>query len=346
MKDIARELGVSVVTVSKVIRNHADIGEETRQRVLKRVKELNYQPNPAARALVTGKTYTAGLIVPDLVHPFFAEVATGLSNALRRKSYSLLISSSQGDPELERQEIKRLLNRRLDALVIASTQWTVESFRRIEEQKVPYILIDRAFLGMPANFVGVDDVKVGRIATEHLIDVGCRRIAHVRGAAVSTAIGRLEGYNQALSKHQMTSYQGYVVTGRSADADSWSSGYEAMKKLLTLNPPPDGVFCYNDPIAIGGIDAILEAGLRVPQDIAVVGCGNLHFDKSLRVPLSSVDQQSVAIGERAGKLVLSVIEAKTPPQPKSIMLEPNLIARESTRREPAAPDGVDGTPVR
>jgi LacI family transcriptional regulator len=346
MKDIARELGVSVVTVSKVIRNHADIGEETRQRVLKRVKELNYQPNPAARALVTGKTYTAGLIVPDLVHPFFAEVATGLSNALRRKGYSLLISSSQGDAELERQEIKRLLNRRLDALVIASTQWTVESFRRIEEQKVPYILIDRAFLGMPANFVGVDDVKVGRVATEHLIEVGCRRIAHIRGAATSTAIGRLEGYNQALSKHDQTPLQGYVITGRSADVDSWSSGYEAMKKLLALNPPPDGVFCYNDPIAIGGIDAILDAGLRVPHDIAVVGCGNLHFDKSLRVPLSSVDQQSVAIGERAGKLVLSVIESKVPPQPKSIMLEPSLIARESTRRDPAAQSGIDGTRLR
>ncbi len=332
MKDIARELGVSVVTVSKVIRNHADIGEETRQRVLKRVKELNYQPNPAARALVTGKTYTAGLIVPDLMHPFFAEVATGLSNTLRRKNYSLLISSSQGDPELERQEIKRLLSRRLDAIVIASTQWTVESFRRIEEQKVPYLLIDRAFLGMPANFVGVDDVKVGRMATEHLIAAGCKRIAHIRGAAMSTAIGRLEGYNQALSRNDLISLQGYVIAGRSADADSWSSGNEAMKKLLAIDPVPDGVFCYNDPIAIGVIDAILEAGLRVPQDIAVIGCGNLHFDKSLRVPLSSVDQQSAAIGERAGKLLLSVIEAKVPPQPKSIMLEPSVVPRESTRR--------------
>ena len=340
MKDIARELGVSVVTVSKVLRNHEDISDETRQRVLKRVKELNYQPNPVARALVTGKSYTAGLIVPDLVHPFFAEVATGLSNALRRKSYSLLISSSQGDPELERQEIKRLLSRRLDALVIASTQWTVESFRRIEEQKVPYILIDRAFLGMPANFVGVDDLKVGRVATEHLIQVGCGRIAHIRGAAVSTAIGRLEGYNQALSKHEMTPLQGYVITGRSADADSWSSGYEAMKKLLALNPPPDGVFCYNDPIAIGAIDAILDGGLRVPEDIAVVGCGNLHFDRSLRVPLTSIDQQSVAIGERAGKLVLSIVESKTPPHPRSVMLEPNLVVRQSTRRSAVVEAGV------
>ena len=332
MKDIARELGVSVVTVSKVIRNHADIGEETRQRVLKRVKELNYQPNPAARALVTGKTYTAGLIVPDLVHPFFAEVATGLSNALRRKSYSLLISSSQGDPELERQEIKRLLNRRLDALVIASTQWTVESFRRIEEQKVPYILIDRAFLGMPANFVGVDDVKVGRIATEHLIDVGCRRIAHVRGAAVSTAIGRLEGYNQALSKHQMTSYQGYVVTGRSADADSWSSGYEAMKKLLTLNPPPDGVFCYNDPMAIAAIDVVLQAGLRIPRDIAFIGCDNLHYGSSLKAPLSSMDHHSYEIGVRAAKMLLRLLKDKSAKFKRRVVLQPSLVIRESSLR--------------
>src|ERR1039458_5660602 len=232
MKDIARELRLSVVTVSKVIRNHSDIGEETRQRVLKRIKELNYQPNMAARALVTGRTYSAGLIVPDLMHPFFAEVATGLSDVLRRKNYSLLISSSQGDPDLERQEIKRLLSRRLDALMIASTQWTVESFRRIEEQKVPYVLIDRAFLGMPANFVGVDDIAVGRLATEHLISVGCLKIAHIRGPATSTALGRMEGYHQALAHHDLSQFQGYVLAGRSADVDSWISGHEAMKKLL------------------------------------------------------------------------------------------------------------------
>jgi len=339
MKDIARELGVSVVTVSKVLRNHEDISEETRQRVLKRVRELNYQPNPVARALVTGRSYTVGLIVPDLLHPFFAEVATGLSSALRRKNYSLLISSSEGDAELERQEVKRLLGRRPDAIVMASTQATVESLRRIEEQKVPYVLIDRAFLGMPANFVGVDDVKVGRMATDHLIAVGCRRIAHIRGATTSTAIGRVEGYHQALLKHQMTPLEGYVITGRSADVDSWSSGHEAMKKLLALNPSPDGVFCYNDPNALGAMDAIFEAGLRVPQDIAVIGCGNLHLDRSLRVPLSSIDQQSVAIGERAGKLALSVIEAKTPPQPKSILLEPSVVERESTRRNIPRPVG-------
>jgi LacI family transcriptional regulator len=171
MKDIARELGLPVVTVSKVIRNHSDIGEETRQRVRKRIKELNYQPNMAARALVTGRSYSAGLIVPDLTHPFFAEVASGPSDVLRRKNYSLPISSSEGDPELERQEIKRLLSRRLDALTIASTQWTVESFRRIEEHKAPYVLIDRAFRGMPANFCGRGRHR-GRPSGDRAPDIG------------------------------------------------------------------------------------------------------------------------------------------------------------------------------
>jgi len=147
MKDIARDLGVSVVTVSKVLRNHSDIGEQTRQRVLKRIKDLNYQPNFAARALVTGRTYTVGLVVPDLVHPFFAQVAKGLSSALRKRGYSLILTSSEEDPELEAQEIVRLLARRLDAMVIASAQRTVESFRRIEEQKTPYVLVDGSSRG-------------------------------------------------------------------------------------------------------------------------------------------------------------------------------------------------------
>ncbi len=187
MKDIAQDLGVSVVTVSKVLRNHSDISPETRERVLKRMKELNYRPNLAARALVTGRTNMIGLVVPDLVHPFFAEVAKGLSKVLRKKGFSLVISSSEEDPELEQQEIDNLLARGVDALILASTQWTVESFRRIEEQKTPYVLLDRKFSGLHANFVGVDDDLVGFLATKHLIEQGCRTIAHIRGTDTSTA---------------------------------------------------------------------------------------------------------------------------------------------------------------
>src|SRR5580704_19152376 len=128
MKDIARDLGVSIVTVSKVLRNGGDISEETRDRILKRMKEMNYRPNLAARALVTGRTFSMGLVVPDLVHPFFAVLATGMSKVLRSQGYGLIISCSEEDPELEQQELEQLLTRRVDALVIASAQWTVESF--------------------------------------------------------------------------------------------------------------------------------------------------------------------------------------------------------------------------
>src|SRR5262252_7598987 len=162
LKDIAQDLNLSVVTISKVLRGHPDIGSETRERVLKRMKELNYRPNLAARALVTGRTRAIGLIVPDLVHPFFGEVARALSSVLRAKGYSLVLSSSEDDPELELQEIDQLLARRVDVLVVASAQRSVEALRRIGEQSTPLVLIDRRFDDFPANFVGVDDAEVGR----------------------------------------------------------------------------------------------------------------------------------------------------------------------------------------
>ena len=126
MKDIARDLGVSVVTISKVLRNHPDVGDETRERVLARVKELDYRPNLAARSLVTGRSYLIGLVVPDLLHPFFAEIAKSISEVLRKSGYYLIVSSSEEDPDLEEQEISKLLARRLDALVIATCRPTVD----------------------------------------------------------------------------------------------------------------------------------------------------------------------------------------------------------------------------
>jgi len=327
MKDIAKDLGVSVITVSKVLRNHPDIGDATRERVLKRMRELNYQPNLAARALVTGRTFCLGFIVPDLVHPFFAQVAKGLSGFVRNHSYGLLLASSEEDPQLERQEIEQMLARSVDALIVASAQWTVESFRRIEESKTPYVLIDRQFLGLPANFIGIDDQRAGMMATEHLISVGCRWIAHIRGPEVSTAIGRLAGYRLALSKHRLE------ATG---DEAAELSGYQAMNKLLNLEPRPDGVFCYNDPAAMGAMQAILNAGLRIPEDIAVIGCGNVLYASALRVPLSTIDQSSSEIGSRAGQLALTLIESKQPLRPETILLEPRLVVRASTSRSGTA----------
>jgi LacI family transcriptional regulator len=332
LKDIARDLGLSVVTISKVARNHPDIGAETRKRVLRRMKELDYRPNLAARALVTGRSYIIGLVVPDLVHPFFGQVAKALSRVLRAQGYSLVLASSEADPELERQEIDRLLARHVDALVVASAQLTLESFRAIEAQATPYILIDRRIAGLTANFVGVDDEAVGRIATSHLIDAGCRRIAHLGGPEVSTALGRLAGYRAALRDRGIAVPARYIERRSDGDDAGDFAAFHAMGRLLALNPAPDGVFCYNDPTAMGAMKAVVDAGLRVPGDVAIAGCGNVAYAEFLRVPLTSVDQQSDAIGEQAAEMALALLANKRAARPRTVLLEPKLVVRASTLR--------------
>jgi LacI family transcriptional regulator len=336
MKDIARDLGVSVVTISKVLGDHPDIAEETRKRVLKRVKELDYYPNLMARSLVTGHSYLIGLIVPDLLHSFFAEVAKALSEAVRGRGYSLIISSSEEDAKLEAREIRQLTARQLDALVIASTSNELEPFQKMDRDGLPYVLIDRELPGLTASFVGIDDEAAGRIATEHLIDQGCRRVAHIRGRNNSTGIRRFEGYKQALSKYGLVYSDALVVVRSNVDTNSTQHGAEAMRLLLKRKPMPDGVFAYNDPLAIGALNAILEAGLRIPEDIAIIGCGNLHYDGSLRVPLSSIDQNSKLIGERAGSILLRMIESKKRPNPVNVTLDPSLVVRSSTMKDSRA----------
>ena len=334
LKDIAKDLGLSVVTVSKVLRGHPDIAEQTRERVLRRVKELDYRPNILARALVTGRSYLIGLIVPDLLHPFFAEVAKGLSTVVGERGYSLIISSSEESPELEAREIQQLIGRQLDALAIASSGSGKEAFERMDRAGQPYILIDRELPGLLANFVGIDDKAAGRIATKHLIDQGCRTIAHIRGRNNSTGIRRYEGYRQGLRQGGLHYSDAIVVSRSNVDIDSTRQGAEAMRLLLARKPRPDGVFCYNDPLAIGAMNEVLEAGLRIPQDIAVIGCGNLHYDSSLRVPLSSVDQQNQLIGKHAGNILLRIIESRVRPDPTVVILDPTLIVRASTMRKP------------
>ena len=333
LKDIARDLGVSVITVSKALRDHSDISEETKARVLKRVKEMNYRPNLAARALVTGRTNLLGFVVPELMNPFFTEIVRGVSSALHGSGYTLVTTSADEDPKLEKQVVEQLIARRVDALLVASTQWSVEMFRRVEEAGIPYILIDRSFTGLAAHFVGVNDDEVGALATRHLADVGCRRIAHIGGAEISSVIGRMQGYKRALAKLGLMADPELIFNVERVEELRDEGGYKAAKKLLEAAPRLDGIFCYNDSTAFGAIAAVLDAGLRVPEDVAVVGCGNLMYDKFLKIPLTSVDQQTMGIGQKAGTLALQLIEAGEPIAPRRILLEPKLVVRQSTQRQ-------------
>lgn len=335
LKDIAEELGVSIVTVSKALGDRPDVAKETRERILERVKHYNYRPNLAARSLVTGRSSLVGLVVPDLIHPFFAEIAKSLAANLRKKKYFLLVSSSESDPELEQDEIDHMLAHRLDCFVVASCQKSFDGLKKIGEAGVPLILLDRNFEKCSANFVGVNDYTIGKLATEHLIAQGCKRIAHIRGPERMVGNRRTAGYVDALKKHGLHMPDEYVIaSGEASDSDGENRGKRAMGSLLNLKPRPDAVFCFNDTLAVGAMVRAFEAGLRIPKDIAIVGSGNFHYSGKLRVPLSSVDQCAAEIGLRTAKLIASLIEKpESKKRPRSVVLEPSLVMRESSVRK-------------
>jgi LacI family transcriptional regulator len=333
MKDIARELGVSIVTVSKALRKHPDISKATRERVEAKARDLNYHPNLAARSLVTGRSALIGLIVPDLIHPFFADVAKGLSLALREHGYFLIISSSDEDPSLEQQEVDEMLAHRLDAIVVASCATDTSGLARVQQGETPLILVDRMFEGMTTHFVGSDDYAAGKLATEHLLAIGCKRIAHIRGPENSTGRRRLKGFLDTMAKHNRLVPQERVVAARSVDVDGKLHGANALRVLSSLKRPPDGIFCYNDVVATGVIMEAARLGVDVPDQLAVIGCGNLHFDDLIRVPLSSVDQRSAEIGARVAKLILALKDTEAAAQPRRVLLQPKLVERSSTARQ-------------
>jgi LacI family transcriptional regulator len=244
-----------------------------------------------------------------------------------------MITSSEEDPALEQKEIEQFMARGVDALLIASAQQTADSFRAIEERKIPYVLIDRRFAKLRANFIGVDDELVGEIGVQHLIEQGCRTIAHIRGPETSTALGRLKGFRRALGAAGMKALPEHVVSiGRSGDDRGELGGREAARKLLSSVRRPDGIFCFNDPVALGAMRSILDAGLRIPEDIALVGCGNVLYSDFVRIPLTSVDQNSSGIGQRAAAMALSLVGSKEVVHPKTELLSPRLVVRASSSR--------------
>ncbi|MEO8737015.1 MAG: LacI family DNA-binding transcriptional regulator [Edaphobacter sp.] len=329
LKDIAHDLNVSVITVSKALRGAKDIGEATRQRVLKRMKELDYQPNMTARTLATGRSCIVGLIVPDLLNPFFNELAKYLGGALRKQSYGLIVASSEESPDVERSEIRMMLARGIDALLLASCQPTLQGFYSLHQRITPLVLIDRPFPQLRANFVGTDDCAGGKLATEHLIQLGRKRLAYIGSPDLSPAADRFRGFRNALRDHDIELRQDFIIASTRADEAADQSGYEMMQMLLKRRSYPNGVFCHNDVIAIGAMKATLDAGLSIPKDIAFVGFDNVRYSKYLQIPLTSVDQSTGKLAEAAAHLALDLVACNVE-EPRNILLAPTLFVRQSS----------------
>src|SRR5919206_1236215 len=259
LADIARELGVSKMTVSRAINDHPLINAETRARVLEVARRLNYQPNQHARALATNRSHLIGVVVPDLMHSYFAEIYRGVESEARPLGYRNLICNTDEDAAKEVDETEALLPR-IDGLIVPSSLPPGKAgfYRRIIKNGAKVVLIDRRLEGLRCPVVTTDDVQVGTLATEHLIALGHKRIGHLRGTAASTAAGRFEGYRRALEKHRLPFDQALVRDCGFTERE----GYEATRAWLASGGVPPAVFAVNDPTAIGAMQALAAANLR------------------------------------------------------------------------------------
>src|SRR5262245_23529394 len=213
--DIARKLGVSAMTVSRALTGSTEVSERTRQRVVQCSRKLGYKPNRWARSLVTRKSSIVGVVIPDLSHSFFAEVTLGIEEVVHQAGYNILLCHSRMDPEKEKAEIDMLVGSRVEGLIVASEQPENRPpvFLELKESGVPFVLVDRFFPGCDFPAVLVDDVAVGRLATEHLIELGHRRIAHIQGPKLSTGTLRYRGYLAALKAHRIAVHKQWIMHG-------------------------------------------------------------------------------------------------------------------------------------
>jgi LacI family transcriptional regulator len=345
LADIAHELGVSKMTVSRAINNHPLIHPETRERVLEVARRKNYQPNQHARALATNRSYLIGIVVPDLMNLYFAEVVRAIEAIARPAGFQLLICSTDEDAEREVGEVEALLLR-TDGLVISSVLPPTETkqYRKMLKGGAKIVLVDRTMENLRCPAVTTDNMEVGRLATEHLIQLGYRRVGHLRGDASSVSVERLEGYKQALAKHKIR-YDASLVR----DCGFLESeGYEAMRAWLAKGAAPEAIFAVNDLAAIGAMKAMDEYGVQVGDGLGIVGAGNIHYSDMLRVPLTTVSWSRNEMGEQAARLLIDLINGKSPPaKGESVILPPELIVRNSCGTKlPVRPRRRAATPER
>jgi LacI family transcriptional regulator len=321
LEDIARALNVSKMTVSRAINNHPEISSETRARILATAQKMNYRPNQFARALMTKQSYLIGIVVPDLMHSYFAEICRGVEAHARPAGYQNLICSTDEEPRKEMDEIEALVSR-TDGLIVASALAAREAkfYKRLIADGAKIVLIDRLLEGLRCSAVTTDDVQVGTLATQHLLKLGHRKIGHLRGPDVSTALKRLQGYREALTKARLKPLVhdcGFTET----------DGYAAMQKWIAAGDLPSAIFAANDPAAIGAMAAASEAGLKVPDDVAFVGAGSIHYGDMLRVPLTTVSWSKAEMGQAAATLLLELLDGKK--KNRTITIAPELIVRRS-----------------
>jgi LacI family transcriptional regulator len=327
--DIARELNVAAATVSRALNDHPAISDATKKAVRLAAKRMNYQPNKIASSLRLGRSKIIGVIVPSADINFFGSVIHGIEKVVSQNDYHVLIYQSNELYEYEKKGVQTFLRSQVDGVLASISKETInlEHYADLKKRGVPLVLFDRSIDALEVPAVVVNDYQGAFNATKHLIEQGCRRIAHIGGQQhVANFNQRLRGYIDALNVHNIAVDDDLIAYGKV----SIESGRECMKQLFSKKP--DAVFAVEDYTALGAMQAIKQAGYIMPDDIAIVGFANETFGEYLTPSLSTVNQHTVRMGEEAAGLFFDVLNKKRfiKAPPVKLVLEPELMIRESS----------------
>jgi len=325
MADVAREADVSSMTVSRVINNKGEVSGVTRERVLAVIERLGYRPSGIARGLVTQRTGTLGLVVPDVANPFFADVARGVEHGAYTEGYNVFLCNTEEDPERELAVLKSLEEKRVDGLVLCSSRLDDRELRAVVARHPTVVLVNRRLEGDGVRSVLVDDELGGRLATQLLIEAGHRAIGFLGGPPVShSGRQRARGYRAALSAAGVHCDPAWALPCPPMVA----GGQFAARELLTMQPEISALFCYNDLVAVGALQACAALGRRVPEDLAVVGYDDIPLAALVTPALTTCRVPRYELGSQSVELLLDQINGCSD-DCDEIVLAPEVVVRAS-----------------
>jgi LacI family transcriptional regulator len=333
LKDIATELNITISAVSKALSNHPAMSDATKDLVKKTAIKLNYQQNRIALSLKTGKSFIIGVMIPSAEKLFFGSVVHGIEKVINPMGFNLLLFQTNESLEYEVKGIDTFLQANVDCIIASIAKETThyEHYAEIKNRNIPLVLFDRTEESLGVHSVKIDDYKGGYMATEHLIKKGYKNIGHIAGLQhVQIFKDRLRGYKDALLANKMKYAESMVYYGK----NSIESGGGGMKELLIKNSKIDAVFCVEDFTALGAMEVLKEQQIKIPKEMGVIGFANESFGKYISPTLTTIDQQTIQMGEEAAKLFLKLKDRKNIySKLESVVLQPIIVERASTKRK-------------
>ncbi|HZS62647.1 MAG TPA: LacI family DNA-binding transcriptional regulator [Gemmatimonadaceae bacterium] len=326
IRDVARAAGVSVATVSRVFNNSGPVHEQTRSRVREVASELRYSPNSAARSLITAKSNTLGVLLPDLYGEFFSEVIRGIDQTAQEQGYHVLVSSSH-ETQARIEGAMRAMRGRVDGLIVMSPDIDAPTLASNLPDTLPVVLLNCAVEGTSYDAISVDNFGGAYAMVRHLLSTG-ERVAIITGSSRNfDARERLRGYRAALRDAGAEQQEGWEIAGDFTE----TGGYRAGHEIAALSPRPTAVFAANDVMAIGALSAFRELGLRVPDDIAVAGFDDIPMARYMNPPLTSVHVEISELGARAMSVLLAAVKEKNRHERGQVVLPTTVVVRKSCR---------------